>query len=77
MSTDPAQDNGGEEIEVFNEGEAEQAINEVKSNEVDDANLIEENLNSPSTATNIEEIDDSEAGLQEGSNITIDASEKE
>jgi len=77
LSTDPAQDDGGEKIEVFNEGEAEQAIDEAKSNEVDDANLIEENLNSPSTATNIEEIDDSEAGLQEGSNITIDASEKE
>lgn len=77
LSTDPTQDDGGEKIEVFNEREAEQAIDDAKSNEVDDANLIEENLNSPSTATNIEEIDDSEAGLQEGSNITIDASEKE
>ena len=69
-------------MEVSNEEETEteQNIDGPKSNEVevDEVNLGAENLNSPSTSTNIEEIDDSEtAGSEQGPNLTIDASEKE
>ena len=69
-------------MEVSNEEETEneQNIDGPKSNEVevDEVNLGAENLNSPSTSTNIEEIDDSEsAGSEQDPNLTIDASEKE
>ena len=82
LNPDSAQDDGEEIVEVSNEEETEteQNIDGPKSNEVevDEVNLGAENLNSPSTSTNIEEIDDSEtAGSEQGPNLTIDASEKE
>ena len=82
LTPNAAQDDGEDKVEVSNENETEtkQNIDAPKSNEVevDEVNLSAENLNSPSTSTNIEEIDDSEtAGSEQGPNLTIDASEKE
>ena len=82
LTPNSAQDDGEDKVEVSNENETEteQNIDGPKSNEVevDEVNLSAENLNSPSTSTNVEEIDDSEtAGPEQGPNLTIDASEKE
>jgi hypothetical protein len=82
LTPNSAQDDGEDKVEVSNENETEteQNIDGPKSNEVevDEVNLSAENLNSPSTSTNVEEIDDSEtAGPEQGPNLTIGASEKE